>query len=383
MQEAAWDLSHEFSSVMRALRQFQGLVHEKLCSPSFARFCPLSFLVTAYASLHFALDFSHCVHENGFMQFPVRMFGALVVFIFTACQSFNTSSYSSAYNSASLRSESVGVIPTAAPVPDEPIQTAALPANSAVRPLVRPRTPAPKPGCAAVCVMDAMTGQVLYEYNGNVRRQVASTQKVLSALVILDAGRLSKTVTIAEEDTKAAPTKLGFKAGEKYRREDLLHALMVRSFNDVALALARDTAGSVSNFVSRMNSKARRLGMYNSHFVNPNGLPASQYSTAVDMARCAWFAYRNPVLRRMVCDARYDFRLANGRIRTLANTNKLLSRYSWVTGFKTGYTNAAGKCLISTGGYNGRHVIVVVLGSTNAHIWDESAKYLKWALELA
>lgn len=302
-----------------------------------------------------------------------------------ACQSFQSSSYSSIYKSTGRLggAGTSGVVPTAVPVPDNHAPTSSLPANSPVRPLSRPLSSAPKPGCAAVCVMDALTGRVLYEYNGNVRRQVASTQKVLSALVILEAGNLQKTITITKEDTNAAPIKLGFKAGQQYRKVDLLHALMVRSFNDVALALARDTAGSVPRFVAMMNAKARRLGMRNSHFINPNGLPAPQYSTAVDLARCTWFAYRNPTLRGMVRDARYDFKMSDGRVRTLNNTNKLLTRYSWVTGFKTGYTNAAGKCLISTGGYKGRHVIVVVLGSTSSRVWDESAKYLKWALGLA
>lgn len=303
-----------------------------------------------------------------------------------ACQSTYSAPDATSYRTAAAyhSAGSTGIIPTAVPVPDDPAPRASsLPANSAARPLAMPAKPAPKPNCAAVCVMDALTGRVLYQHNGDAKRQVASTQKILSALVILEAGDLDKTITIAPSDTNAAPTKLGFKAGQTYRKGDLLHALMVRSFNDVALALARDTAGSVPRFVAMMNAKARRLGMRNSHFVNPNGLPAPQYSTAVDMARCAWFAYRNPVLRSYVCDASYNFKLANGNVRTLNNTNKLLRRYPWVTGFKTGYTNAAGKCLISSGGLNGRHVIVVVLGSTSTRVWDESAKYLKWALNLA
>lgn len=126
-------------------------------------------------------------------------------------------------------------------------------------------------------------------------------------LVVLDHGSLNKLVTITTEDTKADPTKLGFRPGQQYRRGDLLHALMVKSYNDVALALARDTAGSVPRFVSMMNAKARSMGMRNSHFANPNGLPAPQYSTAVDMARCTWFAYRHPVLRSMVSTRSMEF----------------------------------------------------------------------------
>lgn len=291
------------------------------------------------------------------------------------------STYSATYHSQST-SPNARPVPTATPVPA--VQAAVrLPSNYPSRPLATPSAPAPTPCCEAVCVMDALTGNVLYEHNGNTKRQVASTQKLVSSLVVLDHGSLNKLVTITTEDTKADPTKLGFRPGQQYRRGDLLHALMVKSYNDVALALARDTAGSVPRFVSMMNAKARSMGMRNSHFANPNGLPASQYSTAVDMARCTWFAYRHPVLRSMVSTRSMEFSKADGRSVHLENTNKLLAQYSWVTGMKTGYTNAARRCLVSTGGVNGRHVIVVVLGCAPSRIWTESSKYLKWALNIS
>lgn len=190
--------------------------------------------------------------------------------------------------------------------------------------------------------MDALTGKVLFSHNGMQRRQVASTQKLVTAMVVLDHGSLDRKVVIQPSDTKADPTKLGFRSGEVYSRRELLNALMIRSFNDVALALARDTAGSVPRFAQMMNAKARQMGMYNSRFVNPNGLPADQYSTAIDMARCAYYVYRNPELRNIICKQQYAFTRANGKTLLLRNTNKLLEQHSWVTGMKTGYTNAAG-----------------------------------------
>ena len=129
-----------------------------------------------------------------------------------------------------------------------------------------------------------------------------------------------------------------------------------------------------------MNAKARQMGMYNSRFVNPNGLPADQYSTAIDMARCAYYVYRNPELRNIICKQQYAFTRANGKTLLLRNTNKLLEQHSWVTGMKTGYTNADGRCLVSSAGFNGRHVIVVVLGCHPSRIWAESENLLKWAL---
>ena len=214
-------------------------------------------------------------------------------------------------------------------------------------------------------------------------RPVASTQKLVTAMVVMEHGSLDKKVVIQPSDTKADPTKLGFRAGEVYSRRELLNAMMIRSFNDVALALARDTAGSVPRFAQLMNAKARQMGMYNSRFANPNGLPADQYSTAIDMARCAYYVYRNPELRNIICKRQYAFTRANGRTLLLRNTNKLLTQNPWVTGMKTGYTNAAGRCLVSSAGVNGRHIIVVVLGCHPSRIWTESENLIRWALGYA
>lgn len=254
----------------------------------------------------------------------------------------------------------------------------------AARPAYRPSTPAPRPtGAAAVCVIDPRTGTVLYEHNARTRRQVASTQKIITALCVCDAGGLDRMVTINREDVKAPPIKLNLTPGTSYRKMDLLRAMMTGSFNDLAMTLARDTAGSVPAFVNRMNAKARQMKMYNSHFENPSGLPANQYSTAYDMARAACYAYYNPIIRSLINIPEYTFTRTNGTTRRIRSTNKLLGRYPWVQGMKTGYTNAAGKCLISCGSLNGRSVIVVILGSSNAKIWDESLRYLRWALDIA
>lgn len=247
-------------------------------------------------------------------------------------------------------------------------------------PLSQPRTMAPQPNCAAVCVIDPRSGRILFEYNAYARRQVASTQKLVTALCVLDAGNLGKMVTIAPEDETAPPIKLALKPGTRYRKVDLLRAMLTGSYNDVALTLARDTAGSVSAFARRMNARARRMGMRNSYFVNPNGLPAAQYSTAHDMALAACYAYSNPIIRRLINVPEYQFRMADGSLRTIKSTNKLLRQYPWVQGMKTGYTNAAGKCLVSCGSRNRQSVIVVVLGSTSSKVWGESLKYLRWAL---
>ena len=272
--------------------------------------------------------------------------------------------------------------PAAREVPHRPAPT--RPTASATnllrtRPLAQPSVPAPAPNCAAVCVIDPRTGRVLYQYNAHARRQVASTQKLVTALCVLDAGSLGRMATIQPQDEAVPPSKLYLKPGTSYRRGDLLRAMLTGSYNDVALTLARDTAGSVDAFVNRMNARARRMRMYDTHFANPNGLPAQQYSTAYDMALAACYAYNNPQIRRCVNIPEYKFRMADGSLRTIKSTNKLLKKYPWVQGMKTGFTNAAGKCLISCASMHGSSVIVVVLGSTSSRVWGESLKYLRWA----
>lgn len=236
---------------------------------------------------------------------------------------------------------------------------------------------------AAAIVVDVKSGRVLYHKNSREPRAVASTQKLLTALIVAEEGDLDRMVTIKPEDTAAAPTKLYLKAGQTYSRHDLLQALMLRSANDVACALARDNAGSVEAFVDKMNRRARQMGASSSNFKNPNGLPAEgQYSTARDIAIIARNAYANPAVRRLVATQRAEFRFNDGRVRQLVNTNRVLHQAPFCNGMKTGYTNAAGHCLVASGCENGRDVITVVLGSNKARVWNDSQKLLEWGLGL-
>jgi D-alanyl-D-alanine carboxypeptidase (penicillin-binding protein 5/6) len=230
-------------------------------------------------------------------------------------------------------------------------------------------------------VIDARSGQVLYEKNADERRAPASTQKLLTALIVAERGYLDQPITIHPSDTYAEPTKLGLKAGETYRRIDLVRALLVKSPNDVAKALARDAGGSVENFAEMMNQRARAAGAMQSNFRNPNGLPdPAQFSSARDLALIARAAYANSTIRSIVSMPQYVFRYSDGRIRELENTNKVLKRLPYCNGMKTGYTNAAGSCLISSASRPGRDVIVVLLGHTKPRIWTDSAAFLTWAL---
>jgi D-alanyl-D-alanine carboxypeptidase (penicillin-binding protein 5/6) len=238
----------------------------------------------------------------------------------------------------------------------------------------------PVVSAGSAIVVDANTGKVLHEVNADQHRPVASTQKLLTALIVAETGDLEHKVHVEASDTWAEPTKLYIKPGEVYSRYDFLNILLVHSMNDVARALARDNAGSIEAFGARMNARAAVLGMRNSNFVNPNGLPApGQYSTARDMSLVALAAYKNPIIRRIVCQKSVTWRYNDGRTRVFETTNRVLKNFPPCNGMKTGTTDAAGHCLISSASYGGRDVIVVVLGD-NRNVWVDSHRLLAWGL---
>lgn len=239
---------------------------------------------------------------------------------------------------------------------------------------------APTVQAESYILIDAGTGETLAYRNPDAVRPVASTQKLVTALVVLEQGNLDKVVTIQPEDTDAPPSKMYLKTGDRYTRRQLLTAFLIKSCNDAAEALARDNAGSVEAFAVRMNQKARQLGAYHSRFVNPHGLTEpGQYSTARDMARIAYAAYRDPFIRSVVGRSGCTIVTPRGE-KSFETTNKLLQRMPECTGMKTGFTNASGKCLVSSACSGGKHVILVQLGSNTRHIWKDAEGMMRWAL---
>ena len=244
-----------------------------------------------------------------------------------------------------------------------------------------PEGPPPNITARAAILVDG-SGRVLFEKNADSRMPVASTQKLLLGIMIAERGGLNEIVTIQDPDTWAEPTKMGIKTGETYTRGELLRAVLVRSSNDIARALARDHSGSVSQFAANMNQRARSLGMYDSYFTNASGLPtpAGQYSTARDLAKLGKAALRNPTVRDAVRTKGMVFRFSDGRTTTISNTNLVLRNFPYCTGAKTGFNNAAGRCLVSSGSANGRDVVAVILGSTSPTVWKESEALLRYGL---
>ena len=232
-----------------------------------------------------------------------------------------------------------------------------------------PQTPPPPVIAESAIVVDLGSGRVLYAKNADVVRPVASTQKIVTALCVIEGGDIDKQVTVAASDSQCEPTNLGIKAGETYSRRELLKVLMVKSANDVGRALARDVGGSQENFAALMNARAAQLGMRQSHFVNPHGLPdPQQFSTARDMAIAARQAYRSPLLRSYFATKEMTFQFNSGKTIELENTNKILKTVPYCNGMKTGTTNAAGRCLVCTGELGNRAAAVVVLKSNTPHV---------------
>ena len=232
-------------------------------------------------------------------------------------------------------------------------------------------------------VLDGETMQFYHKKNAEDRTPVASTQKLVTALVVCHEGDLDRLVEVPREVYDVEPTVVGVKPGEKYTRRQMLTALLVKSGNDIAATLAIDNAGSIEAFAEKMNTFAKYIGMTDSNFVNPHGLPASgQYSTARDIAIAAYEAYQVPDIREMVNKPTYEFVFNSGDVRMLYNTNKVLTSFEGCNGMKTGFTYAAGNCLVSSATVNGNDRISVVIKSARPQVWEDSKKLLQWSLDL-
>ncbi|MDD5349684.1 MAG: D-alanyl-D-alanine carboxypeptidase [Chthoniobacteraceae bacterium] len=234
-------------------------------------------------------------------------------------------------------------------------------------------------------VLDTLTGGLLYEKNAYNRFYPASTTKILTALLVIEEGNLDREVVIQPEDTQVEPSAIGFRPGERYTRRALLYALMLKSANDVAQALARDNAGSIAAFAEKMTRRAASLGALDSHFANPHGLPnLDHYTTPHDLALIARTAMQQPVFRQIVGTVEYPWVSAQGVTTVLRNHNKLLWCPPWkvegCTGLKTGYTVMAQQVLVSSALRNHREVISVVMHSDKPGIWVDSKTLLTYGL---
>ncbi|MDE6456057.1 MAG: D-alanyl-D-alanine carboxypeptidase [Dysosmobacter sp.] len=209
--------------------------------------------------------------------------------------------------------------------------------------------------------MDMDSGRVLYERNAGARMLIASTTKILTALVAIRDGNLSDTVKVSREAAYTEGSSMYLKEGEELTMETLVYGLLLCSGNDAAVAVAEHVGGRVGGFLERMNGTALELGMEDSSFANPNGLDDEEhYSTAYDMALLARAAMENETLVRIA-----STRTVSIGGRTMTNHNKLLGYMDGCLGLKTGYTRAAGRTLVSCAERGGQRLIAVTLQDGN------------------
>lgn len=214
---------------------------------------------------------------------------------------------------------------------------------------------------SAAVLMDVDSGRVLYAQNENTKMLIASTTKIMTALVAIENGKLSSVVTIKRSETLAEGSSMYLKEGEKLTLETLVYGLLLCSGNDAALAVADAVGGSQKAFVAMMNAKAKELGMANTSFANPNGLDdKNHYSTALDMAKLACAAVQNETLVRIA-----STRSVTIGGHTMTNHNKLLSYMNGCIGLKTGYTKAAGRTLVSCAVRGQQKLVAVTLQDGN------------------
>ena len=220
-------------------------------------------------------------------------------------------------------------------------------------------------------LLDALSGRVIYEKNADSQSLIASTTKIMTALIVCEQCNVLDRMRIPKEAVGIEGSSMYLQEGEILTIQELLYGLMLRSGNDAAVALAIYCGGTVEGFAELMNDKARALGMDNSHFVNPNGLDApGHYSTARDLAILASYAMDNPIFYKTVS-------AKNVKVgqRSLTNHNKLLWRVDGADGVKTGYTKAAGRILVSSATRQGRRLIAVTINAPDD--WNDHAYLLE------
>ncbi|HEY8361401.1 MAG TPA: D-alanyl-D-alanine carboxypeptidase family protein [Tissierellaceae bacterium] len=218
---------------------------------------------------------------------------------------------------------------------------------------------------AKSCIlMDANTGRILYEKNPHIKMPMASTTKIMTALIALEYGNLSDKVVIPAEAVGIEGSSIYLKEGEVVTLEDLLYGLMLRSGNDAAVAIAIHVGGSLENFIDMMNKKAMEIGAINTNFTNPHGLHDDlHYTTAFDLALITREAFKYEEFAKIVSTKNYiSDRLENNYY---YNKNKTLWEYKGGDGVKTGYTMKSGRCLVSSATRNNHRLIAVSLNASN------------------
>lgn len=232
---------------------------------------------------------------------------------------------------------------------------------------------------SAVLIL-ADTGEVIISRAPNKRMPMASTTKIMTAISVIENFDIARTLTIPKEAEGVEGSSAYLRAGERYTVTELLYALMLSSANDAAVALAVGCGGSIEDFAEIMNDKACDLGLSDTHFSNPHGLDAKEhYSTAYDLALIMAYAMKNETFRTVTASGSYTCSSKGNESKVFYNHNKLLDRYQWCTGGKTGFTKLCGRCLVSSAEKDGVELICVTLNASDD--WNDHEKMFEAGFE--
>ena len=232
----------------------------------------------------------------------------------------------------------------------------------------------------AAIVMDAATGETLWERNAAEPYPPASTTKVLTAIVAAESGLLDDQLRVSSAAAEVAPSKINLRPGQRMQLRDLLYALLLNSANDAAVVIAEGVAGSVPAFAARMNEKAHELGASTAHFVNPHGLTAPGHvASAHDLAMIFRGTIRVPLLREILETRTIRVPIESSRVQwvSLRSHNRLLVGHTYPVIGKTGFTRAARRCFVGAATQDGRELIIAILGSTD--LWGDARRLLAFA----
>ncbi|MEE0898580.1 MAG: D-alanyl-D-alanine carboxypeptidase family protein [Acutalibacteraceae bacterium] len=233
----------------------------------------------------------------------------------------------------------------------------------------------------ASILINADTGEVIYSQNQNEKLPMASTTKIMTALLLCEEGNMEKGITVTPQMVKVEGTSMGLLGGDKVTYKALLYGMLLASGNDAANVTAYALGGTIDGFVNMMNQRAKELGLNNTHFETPSGLDGDEhYTTAEDLANLARVCMDNPLFKEAASTKAITLEYGNPPYRrTLTNHNKLLKIFEGAVGVKTGFTKKAGRCLVSCAEREGKRVIAVTLKDPND--WEDHINLLNYGLE--
>lgn len=231
-------------------------------------------------------------------------------------------------------------------------------------------------------IYDRKSGRIIWGKNENKKSAMASTTKIMTCIVVIENANLNAEVKVSAKAAGTGGSRLGLKKDDKITIKDLLYGLMLRSGNDAAVALAEYVGKDKEGFANLMNKKAKELGLKNTHFVTPHGLDDPEhYTTAYELAKIADYALKNEMFAKIVGTKEHTINI-NGYAKQLCNTNELLGYLQGVSGVKTGFTNNAGRCLVTSVNRNDFEIITVVLGADTKKIRTaDSINLIEYAYE--